>query len=116
MILIRNIHVFFNGDFGCRFYRKDLERLISYLNSHMMSLISGEAIGEFAYMPLEGDIQVTCLEGETEDLLDGYFSLRIMFNCGAKDEVSSSCYFGLESVVYFSSIREFCHELEVFLS
>ncbi|WP_146174299.1 hypothetical protein [Pseudomonas sp. GV071] len=105
---------FLDEEFKCRFHREDFRRLAVYLRAHIAQLLSGMGGETSPYLPLEGDIQITCLDGEAESQLEGYLSIVIMFNCGKKDESSSSAYFGFESVVDFLSVQNFCKQLDEF--
>ncbi|KIP97668.1 MULTISPECIES: hypothetical protein [Pseudomonas] len=110
--LAKNFSRFLQGDFACRLYGKDIERLVAQFDKHVRGLILGEYAQSLSYVPLESDIQIQFLDGEVIDVSDGYFSIIILFNCGKADEASSNTYFGLETVVEVSDFKSFCEGLK----
>lgn len=110
--LVEKFSGLLSGNFGCRLYRDDIERLILYFDSHIRGL-KFEGRGESpVFVPLESDIQIRGLEGEVVDFSDGYFSIIIFFNCGKANEYSSNGYFGFEAVVEVTAVYEFCDGLK----
>lgn len=114
-VLAKKFSGLLSGDFACRLYRNDIERLISYFDSHVQGLMAGTLAESPAYMPLEGDIQIKGLDGDVVDFSDGCFSISVLFNCGRADESSSNSYFGFETIVELSELHEFCEGLKCFV-
>lgn len=113
--LAKRFSGFLPGSFTCRLYRSDIERLVSYFDSHVRGLMVGELKESPPYVPLEGDMQIKCLDGDVVDLSDGYFSISVLFNCGKAGELFSNTYFGLETVVDLTDLNEFCEGLKILI-
>lgn len=107
---------FLSEKFFCRLYRRDIERLISYFDSHVKGLVAGELAESFTYVNLENDMHITALSGDAVDLSDGEFSIRILFNCGQGEKATTNTYFGFETVVDVSDLNKFCIGLKGFLA
>ncbi|MGE8360955.1 hypothetical protein [Pseudomonas sp.] len=109
--LIGRYRGFLPDRFFCRFYLGDIEKLILYCETHVRNAMSG-VYESCTYFPLEGDLQIKLSSGEVVDFSDGYFSIRILFNCGQESEFSSNAYFGFETVVTLVDLASFCDGLK----
>ena len=109
-VLVGRFSGLLSGNFVCRLFRGDIERLLIYFYDHVQVLMAGGGEAP-SFVPLEGDIQIKALDGEVVDMLDGYFTINILFNCGKPDEASSNVYFGFEAVVELSELNKFCDGL-----
>ena len=102
---------FYPKSFLCRLYNDDLERLIQHFDRHCQGLMNGSLHESPVYTPLEGDIQIRCLDGDIEKPDDGYFSICILFNCGKVNEDASNTYFGFETIVDLIDLNKFCDSI-----
>ena len=103
---------FYPAGFSCRLYNDDLNRLIQYFNRHRQGLLDGSLSESPVFMPLEGDFQIKCSDGDVESADDGYFSICILFNAGKVNEDASNAYFGFETIVDVLDINRFCEDVK----
>ncbi|SFD53706.1 hypothetical protein [Pseudoalteromonas denitrificans] len=99
----------------CSLNKTDLINLVEYFQTHYLGLIDNQLTESQIFMPLEGDFQIKCMEGEIDNIDDGYFSISLMFNNGKPYEDASNCYFGFESVVDIQNIILFCQDIKTLL-
>ncbi len=85
----------------------DLERLLRYLEEHIVSLQHDASSVSDTLVNLDLDFTLQAFSGDVQSFSDGRFSLLFMLNVGRRDEVSSSTYVGGEAVVTVAEVRHF---------
>lgn len=84
---------------------------------HIDLILTGPSIESPTWVPLELELQITCLDGEVsyeEDILTGEFSIRVMVHVPERLEANTEqrrIYVGCEGSVDIQEVQSFCAAL-----
>ncbi len=85
----------------------DLERLLSYLEEHIISLQHDASSISYTFVNQDLDFTLQAFQGAVRSSSDDYFSILFMLNVGGRYETSSGTYVGGESAVGVAEVRHF---------